>query len=93
MKPNASRPELTAAQEVLNATPLVRSSLPQGRLNIKNKVRTHLFPWTGQFSPQLVEGLLTAHAPSGRLCWTGSLEAGLPLLKPPGLGWQPSAVS
>ena len=31
----------------------------QDGLDIKNRVRTNLFPWTGQFSPQLVEELLT----------------------------------
>ena len=45
------------------ATPLDRTSLPQGNLDIAERVRTNPFPWTGQFSPQLVERLLTAYAP------------------------------
>ncbi len=45
------------------ATPLDRTSLPQGNLDLAERVRTNPFPWTGQFSPQLVERLLTAYAP------------------------------
>ena len=45
------------------ATPLDRTSLPQGNLDIAERVRTNPLPWTGQFSPQLVEKLLTAYAP------------------------------
>lgn len=45
------------------ATPLDRESLPQSSLDITTKVRTNPFPWNGQFSPQLVESLLSAYAP------------------------------
>jgi len=37
--------------------------LPQDVLDIENKVRSNLFGWRGQFSPQLVEALLRAYAP------------------------------
>lgn len=40
-----------------------RESIPQGRLDIVQRVRTNPFPWTGQFSPQLIEQLLGAFAP------------------------------
>ena len=36
-------------------------------LNIENKVRSNLFPWRGQFSPQLVEAHLGAYASEGSL--------------------------
>ncbi len=49
--------------ETFASTPLDRSSLPQGKLDISVRVRTNPFPWAGQFSPQLVEELLTAYAP------------------------------
>ena len=49
----------------LSATPLDRESLPQSRLDIAERVRTNLLPWNGQFSPQLVEGLLSAYAHRG----------------------------
>ena len=45
------------------ATPLDRTSLPQGALDVAERVRTNPLPWTGQFSPQLVEKLLAACAP------------------------------
>jgi SAM-dependent methyltransferase len=37
--------------------------LSQAQLDIGQKVRKNLFPWRGQFSPQLVEAHLTAYAP------------------------------
>ena len=48
-----------------SSIPLDRASLPQGRLDISRRVRTNPLPWTGQFSPQLVEALLAAYAPRG----------------------------
>lgn len=47
------------------ATPLDKASLPQDRLDISKRVRTNPLPWTGQFSPHLVELLLEAYAPRG----------------------------
>lgn len=38
--------------------------LPMATLNIDAKARSNLFPWRGQFSPQLVEALLRAYAPA-----------------------------
>ena len=37
--------------------------VPQALLNIENKTRSNLFPWRGQFSPQLIECLLEAYCP------------------------------
>ena len=45
------------------ATPLDRTSLPDGSLDIAERARTNPFPWAGQFTPQLVERLLSAYAP------------------------------
>ncbi|MCI0350023.1 MAG: site-specific DNA-methyltransferase [Acidobacteriales bacterium] len=42
--------------------PLDTKAVPQANLNIANKERSNLFPWNGQFSPQLVEALLTSFA-------------------------------
>ena len=42
---------------------LDRSSVPQGGLDIAERVRTNPRPWTGQFSPSLVAELLAAYAP------------------------------
>ena len=49
--------------ETMTTVALDRTSLPQSSLDITNRVRTNPFPWRGQFSPQLVEALLTAFAP------------------------------
>lgn len=45
------------------ATPLDKASIPQSNLDITERVRTNQLPWSGQFSPQLVEELLNAYAP------------------------------
>lgn len=45
--------------------PLDRTTISQDRLNIENKLRTNPFPWSGQFSPQLIETLLKTYAPAG----------------------------
>ncbi len=49
--------------QTLASIDLDRESLPQNSLDIADRVRTNLLPWTGQFSPQLVEQLLKAYAP------------------------------
>lgn len=41
------------------AVPLIDRSLDQRSLNLSNRSRTSLFPWRGQFSPELVELLLS----------------------------------
>ncbi len=46
-------------------TPLDTTTIPQKRLNIDNKERSNLFPWNGQFSPQLIEALLETYAQAG----------------------------
>lgn len=46
-----------------SAVPLDRESLPQSSLDVAERVRTNPFPWTGQFSPQFVEELLSTYAP------------------------------
>ncbi len=46
-----------------SGVPLDRTAIAQDLLNIGNKQRSNLFPWNGQFSPQLVEVLLRAYAP------------------------------
>src|SRR5260370_2118975 len=77
---------------------LDKTTIAQQLLNIDNKQRSNLFPWNGQFSPQLIEVLLRTYAPkkglvlepfagSGTvLCEAGCL--GLPVL---GAGINPAA--
>ena len=68
------------------ATTIDRKSLPQGNLDITERVRTNLFPWTGQFSPQLVEELLTAYAPRGGVVLDPFVGSGTSLVEASRLG-------
>ncbi|MGA2035412.1 MAG: DNA methyltransferase [Thermoguttaceae bacterium] len=45
--------------------PLDTRTIPQDSLNIDNKKRSNLFPWNGQFSPQLIEAFLQTYARPG----------------------------
>jgi SAM-dependent methyltransferase len=45
--------------------PLETAAISRDRLNIDGKERSNLFPWNGQFSPQLIEALLQTYARSG----------------------------
>jgi hypothetical protein len=38
------------------------TSIPQERLDLANKFRTSVFPWRGQFSPELIEILLDQYS-------------------------------
>lgn len=48
--------------ENFDAIPYDRTSIPQERLNLANKFRTSIFPWRGQFSPELIELFLTHYS-------------------------------
>ncbi|MGB3511190.1 MAG: hypothetical protein WBA93_18530 [Microcoleaceae cyanobacterium] len=37
--------------------------ISQKLLDVTNKKRTNLFPWRGQFSPELIETILKAYCP------------------------------
>jgi hypothetical protein len=45
--------------------PIDRSVIPQERLDLLNRYRTSLFPWRGQFSPELIELLLSTYTHEG----------------------------
>jgi SAM-dependent methyltransferase len=51
-------------------------TIPQERLNIADKERSNLFPWNGQFSPQLVEALLQTYARPGNFVLDPFLGSG-----------------
>ena len=53
------------AQPDLQGVALDTKTIPQDRLNIDNKERCNLFPWNGQFSPQLIEQFLRSYAKAG----------------------------
>lgn len=39
-----------------------KTEIPQDKLDIENKIRSNLFAWNGQFSPQFIETLLEYYA-------------------------------
>ena len=81
-------------------TPLNTSEMPQDALNIEDKTRSNPLPWSGQFSPQLVNGLLRKYAEPETVIldpFVGSgtvlLEAGHLGLKAFGSEINPAAVA
>ena len=50
--------------ETFNDIPINREEISQCDLNISNKVRSNIFTWNGQFSPQFIEQLLNKYAKS-----------------------------
>ncbi len=62
------------------------SPLTASALNIDAKSRSNLFPWRGQFSPELVEALLRAYAPSGATVLDPFMGSGTVLIESARLG-------
>jgi hypothetical protein len=62
------------------------TSVDQQLLNIDNKQRSNLFPWTGQFSPQLIEVLLRVYAPKNGLVLDPFVGSGTVLYEAGSLG-------
>ncbi len=73
-------------RETFAATPLDRESIPQRSLDIAEQVRTNPLPWTGQFSPQLVEELLATYAPHGGVVLDPFVGSGTTLVEAGRLG-------
>ena len=69
-----------------DGVPLDSKTISQEHLNIDNKKRTNPFPWSGQFSPQLIEVLLRAYAPAGALVLDPFLGSGTVLYEAGRLG-------
>lgn len=53
---------ITTIFEELDKTPYDTDSIPQERLDLTHKIRASLFPWRGQFSPELVEVFLQQYS-------------------------------
>ena len=47
---------------VYKSNPLKIDEIEQKKLNITEKSRSNLFKWNGQFSPQLIEYLLSEYS-------------------------------
>jgi hypothetical protein len=57
--------EIAALISEVEQFPIDRETTAQERLDLDNRSRTSLFPWRGQFSPELIERLLSEYAVSG----------------------------
>ncbi len=65
---------------------LDQESVSQSSLDIVNRVRTNLLPWAGQFSPQLVEELLTAYGQRAETIMDPFVGSGTSLVEAARLG-------
>ena len=57
-----SNTSLLKLLEEIENIPCDRKSIPQESLDLANKFRTSLFPWRGQFSPELIELFLKKYS-------------------------------
>jgi hypothetical protein len=64
----------------------VDRSIPQTELNIENKVRSNLFPWNAQFSPQLISSILSTYATAGHFVLDPFMGSGTVLVEAARLG-------
>ena len=78
--------------QTLASVAVDRESLPQTDLDIANRVRTNPFPWTGQFSPQLAEQLLSTYAPRGGVVLDPFVGSGTSLVEAARLGLSASGI-
>ncbi len=65
---------------------LDKTSVAQKLLNIDSKLRSNLFPWKGQFSPQLIEVLLRTYCPRNGLALDPFVGSGTVLYEAGTLG-------
>ena len=80
--------------------PIDRATIPQDHLDLVKVKRRSIFPWRGQFSPELIELLLTHYIPNEKAVvldpFVGSgtvlFEAGRKLLECYGVEINPAAV-
>ena len=77
---------------VYSQTPLNTSQISQQELNIAKKFRSNPLPWTGQFSPQLVEVLIKEYAHSNSSLLDPFLGSGTLLLEAGRVGLQAQGV-
>ena len=73
-------------KNAFDAATLDRETLPQGVLDIDNRVRTNHFPWVGQFSPQLVEQFLSVYSRQGEVVLDPFVGCGTTLAEAARLG-------
>ena len=76
----------TSRTGLLGAVSLDKTTIPQHHLNIEDKVRSNLFPWRGQFSPQFVHRILTSYATQQDLILDPFVGSGTVLAEADSLG-------
>jgi DNA modification methylase len=67
--------------ETIRQMPFDKDSIPQENLDLANKFRTSLFPWRGQFSPELVEIFLSRYAADNAVILDPFLGSGTTLFE------------
>lgn len=70
----------------LQSIRLDTDTIGRDRLNIEAKVRSNLFPWNGQFTPQLVDAFLETYAHSGAFVLDPFMGSGTVLVEAGGMG-------
>jgi adenine-specific DNA methylase len=78
---NSQEQRMILPSEIYQRTPLNKSEIPQSDLNIENKTRSNPLAWNGQFSPQLIQVLLSTYAESGLSIFDPFLGSGTVLLE------------
>lgn len=81
-----SETEFSDPCPALRAVPLDTTTISSKLLNIEDKRRSNLFPWNGQFSPQLVHTLLEEYAGPGDLVLDPFVGSGTVLVEAGRLG-------
>ena len=66
---------------IYDRTPLNSSEISQASLNIEDKYRSNPFTWSGQFSPQLIQVLLSQYTTSDSVILDPFLGSGTVLLE------------
>ncbi len=80
-KTSPTLPSLDNLIETIRQIPYDRDSVPQENLDLANKFRTSLFPWRGQFSPELVEIFLSRYGKSNSVILDPFLGSGTTLFE------------
>src|SRR5258708_19273626 len=73
--------------EKIDSVPYDGKSIPQESLDLANKFRTSIFPWRGQFSPELIELFLNKYGQDSSVILDPFAGSGTPLFEAPRKGF------
>lgn len=74
------------ATSAFESVPINRKDIKQELLNIENRARKSIFPWRGQFSPQLIEAMLANYATDRAVIFDPFLGSGTVLYESGSMG-------